>query len=158
MAVVFSCESCLGKACGSVWGVWGRANGKLEMAWTPLKTDGRGVELRELPWLCLRKRLRGLRAGKRQAWNGLNALKNRWPWRLAARVALVRPAEVFEGFEGGQTAGLNTLKNRWPWRLAARVALARPAEAFEGFEGGQTAGLNGAFGAFEAWQTASLNP
>ena len=30
MAVAFSCESCLGKACGSVWGVWGRANGRLE--------------------------------------------------------------------------------------------------------------------------------
>ena len=55
---------------------------------------------------------------------------------------LERPAEAFEGFEGGQTAGLNALKNRWPWRLAARVALARPAEAFEGLEGGQTAGLN----------------
>jgi len=62
-------------------------------------------------------------------------------WRLAARVALARPAEAFEGFEGGQTAGLNALKNRWPWCLAARVALARPAEAFEGFEGGQTANL-----------------
>ena len=25
-----SCKSCLGKACGRVWGVWGRANGSLE--------------------------------------------------------------------------------------------------------------------------------
>ena len=24
--------------------------------------------------------------------------KNRWPWRVAARVALERPAEGFEGF------------------------------------------------------------
>ena len=28
----------------------------------------------------------------------LNTLKNRWPWRVAARVALERPAEGFEGF------------------------------------------------------------
>ena len=55
--------------------------------------------------------------------------------RVAARVALERPAERFEGFEGGQTAGLNTLKNTWLGRVAARVALDRPAGGFEGFEG-----------------------
>ena len=31
---------------------------------------------------------------------GLNALKNRWLGRVAARVALERPAEGFEAFEG----------------------------------------------------------
>ena len=38
---------------------------------------------------------------------GLNALKNRWLGRVAARVALERSAGGFEGcegFEGGQTA------------------------------------------------------
>ena len=59
---------------------------------------------------------------------GLNALKNRWLGRVAARVALERPAEALEAFEAGQTAGLNALKNRWLGRVAARVALERPAE------------------------------
>ena len=36
-----------------------------------------------------------------------------WMGRVAARVALERPAEGFKGFEGGQTARLNALKNRW---------------------------------------------
>ena len=67
-----------------------------------------------------------------------------------ARLALERPAEAFEafqGFEGRQTAGLNAFKSTWPWSLAAeclaeelpwmglrgaRLALERPAEAFEG--------------------------
>ena len=116
----------------------------------------------------------------------LSALKNRWLGRVAARVALERPAwgfEAFEGFEAGQTASLNALKNRWLGRVAARVALERSAggfEAFEGFEAGQTAGLNTlknrwlgrvaarvalerpaggfeAFEGFEAGQTARLN-
>ena len=94
---------------------------------------------------------------------GLNARKNRWLGRVAARVALERPAEALEGFdkrsekqnavaerlagaleafEAGQTAGLNALKNRWLGRVAARVALERPAGALEAFEAGQTAGLN----------------
>ena len=67
-----------------------------------------------------------------------------------------KPAEGFEGFEGGQTAGSNVLKNRWLGHVAARVVasclgkfLERLAEVFqafeafegfEGFEGGQTAG------------------
>ena len=59
---------------------------------------------------------------------GLNALKNRWLGRVAARVGLERPAEALEAFEAGQTAGLNALKNRWLGRVAARVALERPAE------------------------------
>ena len=68
--------------------------------------------------------------------------------RVAARVAVERPAEAFGGFrgfggfEGGQTAGSNALKNRWLGCVAARVAVERPAEGFGGFEGGQTAGLN----------------
>ena len=56
------------------------------------------------------------------------------PWkglREAARVALERSAEGFEGFEGGQTAVLNALKNRWLGPAAARVALERLAEGFE---------------------------
>ena len=94
---------------------------------------------------------------------GLNALKNRWLGRVAARVALERPAEALEGFDkrsekqnavaerpagaleafdAGQTAGWNALKNRWLGRAAARVALERPADALEAFEAGQTAGLN----------------
>ena len=53
--------------------------------------------------------------------------------RVAARVAVERPAEGFGGFggfEGGQTAGLNALKNRWLGRVAARVAVESPAEGF----------------------------
>ena len=73
---------------------------------------------------------------------GLNALKNRWPWRVAARVAFERRAGAFEGFGARQTAHLNALKNRWPWRVAARVAFERLAGAFEGFVVRQMAGLN----------------
>ena len=71
----------------------------------------------------------------------MNALKNRWPWCLAAkrckgpawRIALERLAE-----------GLGKrLKNRWPWWLAAktckgpawRVALERLAEGLKGLGG-----------------------
>ena len=61
---------------------------------------------------------------------GLNALKNRWLGRVAARVAVERPAEGFGGFEGGQAAGLNALKNRWLGRVAARVAVERLAGGF----------------------------
>ena len=61
----------------------------------------------------------------------MNALKNKWLGRVAARVALERPAGALEGFEAGQTAGL---KNRWVGRVAARVALERPAGALEGFD------------------------
>ena len=80
---------------------------------------------------------------------GLNALKNRWLGRVAARVAVERLAGGFGacscescrgkacgrvwrvwGFEGGQTAGLNALKNRWLGRVAARVAVERPAGGF----------------------------
>ena len=50
--------------------------------------------------------------------------------RVAARVAVERPAGGFGGFEGGQTAGLNALKNRWLGRVAARVAVERPAGGF----------------------------
>ena len=59
--------------------------------------------------------------------------------RVAARVAVERPAEAFGGFgrfrgfggfEGGQTAGFNALKNRWLGRVAARVAVERPAGGF----------------------------
>ena len=72
--------------------------------------------LRELPW-------KGLREGLE---------------RVAARVAVERPAEEFGGFggfEGGQAAGLNALKNRWLGRVAARVVVDRPAEGFGGFGG-----------------------
>ena len=59
-----------------------------------------------------------------------------WMGRVAARVALERPAEGFKGFEGGQTARLNALKNRWLGRVAARVALERPAKGLrEGLRG-----------------------
>ena len=74
-----------------------------------------GVWLRELPW-------QGLREGLE---------------RVAARVAVERPAEAFGGFggfEGGQTGGLNALKNRWLGRVAARVAMERPAGGFGGLE------------------------
>ena len=69
----------------------------------------------------------------------LNALKNRWLERVAARVALERPAEGFKG-KGLKrlTAGkqsFNALKNSWLGRVAARVALARPAEGFEALAG-----------------------
>ena len=47
--------------------------------------------------------------------------------RVAARVAVERPAGGFGRFEGGQTAGLNALKNRWLGRVAARVAAERQA-------------------------------
>jgi len=59
---------------------------------------------------------------------GLNALKNRWLGRVAARVALERPAGGFGGFEGGHTAALNALKDRWLGRVAARVAVERRAK------------------------------
>ena len=73
---------------------------------------------------------------------GLNALKNRWLGRVAARVGLERVAARvaverpaggfggFGGFEGGQTAGLNDLKNRWVGRVAARAAVERHAGGF----------------------------
>ena len=54
-----------------------------------------------------------------------------------------RPAEGFEGFEGGQAAHLNALTNRWLGRVAARVALERLAQSLrEGLKGlrGLTAG------------------
>ena len=97
----------------------------------PSKTDGRGGWLPRgargllggLPWKGLRKvwsilRFEGCERGQTAA---LNALKNRWPWWLAAkrckgpawRVALERLAEGSEHFEG--------------------------FEGFERFEGGQTA-------------------
>jgi hypothetical protein len=67
-----------------------------------------------------------------QVWQGLAACKVRACQRRRANkqcrvflVALERPAEGFEAFEGGQKAGLD-----------------RPAEGFEAFEGGQTVGLN----------------
>ena len=165
---------------------------------TPLKTDGWGMWLRELlpvalerheggqtagsNWACgresycrlrwkgLRKGLRGLKEGKRQVRTPLKT--DGWGmWlRELLPVALERPAEGFEGFEGGQTAGSNTLKKRRLGHVAARVvasclgnearmplktdgwgmwlrellpvALERPAEGFERFEGGQTAGSN----------------
>ena len=82
------------------------------------------------------------------AWN---ALKNRWPWWLAAKrckrpawtVALERLAEGLEGLEGGQIGALNALKNRWPWWLAAKrckrpawtVALERLAEGLKRLKG-----------------------
>ena len=97
----------------------------------------------------------------------MNALKDRWLGRVAARVALERLAggfEGFEGFEGGQTAGLNAFKNRWLGRVDARVALERLARGFEGFEGlGRVAArvalerLAEGFEAFEGGQTAGLN-
>ena len=86
-------------------GLEGLRAGKRQ-ALTPLKTDGWGVWLRELPW-------KGLREGLE---------------RVAARVAVERPAGGFGGFgrfEGGQTAGLNALKNRWLGRVAVRVAVER---------------------------------
>ena len=67
----------------------------------------------------------------------MNALKNRWLGRVAARVALERPAEGFKGLKR-LTAGkqsFNALKNRWLGRVAARVALERPAGGFEGLRG-----------------------
>ena len=106
-------------------------------AWTPLKTDG---------CCCWRpaegfEGFEGFEGGQTAV---LNALKNRWLGRVAARVALERPAEEFEalagacrcesclgkacgkvegieGFEGiwEQTAGLNAGKNRWLLLLEA---------------------------------------
>ena len=88
--------------------------------------------LRELPW-------KGLRAGLERvaARVAVDALKNRWLGRGAARVAVERPAGGFGGFEGGQTAGLNALKMRWLGRVAARVAVERPAEGLEGLRAQQ---------------------
>ena len=87
-----------------------------------------GMWLRELlPWKGLRKglkRLKGMRAGKRQARTSLKT--DGWGmWlRELLPVALERPAKVFdalEGFEGGQTAGSRVLRNRWLGHVAARV-------------------------------------
>ena len=55
----------------------------------------------------------------------LNALKNRWPWCLAAKRCKGPARKVAFGKEGlevygGQTAALNAIKNRWPWCLAAK--------------------------------------
>ena len=93
---------------------------------------GRGCEsCCQLPWKGLRKglkRLSGLRAGKRQARTPLKAHgPGIWPLLFSgrfaldslrgARLALERPAEPFEafqGFGGRQTAGLKALKSRWP--------------------------------------------
>ena len=135
MAVVAGCQevqgACLegwmlGKACGgfgAFWGFEGFESGQTAQPWMPLKTDGRGG------WLprgarclegCLGKAcggfgafwgfwgfegFEGFEGGQTAA---LNALKNRWPWWLAAkrckgpawRVALERLAEGLEHFEG----------------------------------------------------------
>ena len=81
----------------------------------------------QLPWKGLRKglkRLKSLRAGKRQA--GTSLKTDGWGmWlRELLPVAVKRPAEgfdAFEGFEGGQTAGSNARKNRLLGHVAARV-------------------------------------
>ena len=67
----------------------------------------------QLPWKGLRKGLKRLREGKRQARTPLKT--DGWGmWlRELLPVALERLAEGFEAFEGGQTAGSNALKNRW---------------------------------------------
>ena len=117
---------------------------------------------------------------------GLNALKNRWLGRVAARVAVERPAEGFGACNScescrGKACGRVWRANRWLGRVAARVPVERRAEGLGGgFEGGQTAGLNalnnrwlgrvaarvaverlvegfGGFAGFEGGQTAGLN-
>ena len=87
----------------------------------------------------------------------LNALKNRWLGRVAARVALKRLAEGFEALSGACSCESCLGKaceklQEFPWkclqkgfrglrglragkRVAARVALERPAEGFEALSG-----------------------
>ena len=65
-------------------------------------------------------------------------MKNRWLGRVAATVALERPAEGFEALAG--VCSCESCLER-PGE-AAKVALERPAGGFEVFEGGQTAVLN----------------
>ena len=69
----------------------------------------------------MRKGLKRLRAGKRQVRTPLKT--DGWGmWlRELLPVALERPAEGFEGFEGGQTARSDALKNRWLEHVAARI-------------------------------------
>ena len=181
-----TCFETLGKACGRVWRVWGRANGRLErpkqmagacgcesccqLPWKGLRTGLKGrvwtvwrVWVRagrrqaagacscerccQLPWKGVRKgskRLKGLRVGRRQARTPLKT--DGWGmWlRELLPVALEKPAEVSEGFEGGQTASSNAFKNRWLGHVAARFvvrvgnACRRDwTEGFEGFEWGR---------------------
>ena len=76
----------------------------------------------QLPWKGLRKGLKRLRAGKRQARTPLKTDGwGLWLRESLLPVALERPAEGFVTFEGGQTAGSNALKNRWLGHVAARV-------------------------------------
>ena len=94
MAGAFSCKSCcIGKACGRLWRVWSRANGSLEPPEKQMAGAVRVVALERpaaeagqtavLPWKGLRKRLEGLKPGKRQSWT---PVKNRWQGHVAVRV------------------------------------------------------------------------
>ena len=148
MAVVPGCQEvqgaclqgCLGKACGGfggfkgLKGLGGLRAGKRQ-PWIALETDGRGGWLprgaRGLLGGCLGKAcggfgafwgfwgFGGFEAGQTAAFN---ALKNRWPWCLAAkrckglawRVALERLADGLEGLDG--LKGLRGLRaGKQPW-------------------------------------------
>ena len=61
------------EGCGSVWRVWGRANGSLE---TAEKQRAGACSCKSCCLGGLRKRLEGLRAGKRQSWT---------PWKTDGR-------------------------------------------------------------------------
>ena len=61
----------------------------------------------------------------------LNALKNRWLGRVAARVALERPAEGFEAFDGGQTE-LQCPEKQMAGACSCESCLAKACGGFEG--------------------------
>ena len=69
------------EACGSVWRVWGRANGSLE---PPEKQMAGACSCTSCCLGGLRKGLDGLRPGKRQSWT---PWKSRWQGHVAVRVA-----------------------------------------------------------------------
>ena len=76
-----------------------------QQALTPLKTDGcMGRVAARVGKACGRPAgaLEAFEAGQTA---GLNALKNRWLGRVAARVALERPAEALHGSGGGRANG-----------------------------------------------------
>ena len=136
---------CLGKACGKVWCVGGRANGGLERP-----SEQMVGHVAALPGKGLREGLEGSGAGKRQARTPLKT--DGWGMWLqeVLPVAWERPAGGFGGFGGG----------RWLGHVAARgvASCLGPAGGFGGFGGGQAAGSNpskhmaGACGCERCWR------
>ena len=121
MAGACSCESCLGKACGRPAGGFEGFEGGQTAVLNALKCESCLGKACGRVW---RKGLKRLTAGK----ESFNALKNRWLGRVAARVALERPAGRFgrgscrgacEAFEAWQTAETQTSNCCWNVRAMA---------------------------------------